>query len=90
MTWSLLNSMVAERVEAFLTQEPIRQDLRDDERMMCRDQALRTIHAVLWAYSSRASDFSGCYAMTALAEALKDRLPVLEHLKTWIPTVSET
>lgn len=83
MTFSLLNAMVAERVEALLTQEPVRQDLRDDERMMPHDQALRVIHATLWAYSSRGSDFAGCYAMSALADALADRLPVLEHLKTW-------
>lgn len=83
MTFSLLNVAMAERIEALLTQEPIRQDLRDDERMMCRAQALAVIHSVVWAYSSRGSDFSGCYAMSALADALKDRLPVLEHLKTW-------
>jgi len=83
MTWSLLNAMVAKRVEELLTQEPVRQDLRDDERMMPRDEALRIIHATLWAYSSRGGDFSGCYALSALADALKDRLPVLEHLNTW-------
>lgn len=83
MTHSLLNEVVAQRVEDFLTSEPIRQDLRDDERMMTREQALRVIHATLWAYSSRACDFSGCYAMSALADALKDRLPVLEQLATW-------
>lgn len=80
MTWSLLNSMVAKSVESLLMQEPVRQDLRDDERMMSRDEALRIIHATLWAYSSRGGDFSGAYAMSALADALKDRLPTLEAL----------
>lgn len=83
MTFSLLNQIVAKQVEDFLTSEPIRQDLRDDERMMGREEALRIIHATLWAYSSRGGDFSGCYALSALADALKDRLPVMEQLATW-------
>lgn len=80
MTWSLLNTMVAASVEALLTQEPVRQDLRDDERMMPREEALRIIHATLWAYSSRGGDFSGAYAISALADALKERLPMLEAM----------
>ncbi len=80
MTWSLLNTMVAASVESLLTQEPVRQDLRDDERMMSRDEALRIIHATLWAYSSRGGDFSGAYAMSALADALKEHIPVLDSI----------
>lgn len=38
MTFSLLNEMVAKRAEEFLMSEPIRQDLRDDERMMGREE----------------------------------------------------
>jgi hypothetical protein len=83
MTFSLLNAVVAKQVEALLDAEPVRQDLRDDERMMARDEALRIIHATIWAYSSRGGDFSGCYALSALADALKDRMPVLEQLATW-------
>lgn len=65
MTWSLLNGYLASSVTALLDQANEGNTDRPDmeNRAMAREQAEKIIHSVLWAYSSRSSDFAGAYAM---------------------------
>jgi len=75
MSWSLLNNVMAEKVEALLNDEHIRQSLEDGQRALPREEALAVIHAALWAYSSRKGSTASAYAMTNMYEAL--------GLETW-------
>jgi len=75
VSWSLLNVMLAEKVEALLTDPNVRQNVTDDERALTKAQAESLIHAVLWAYSSRAGSTASAYAMNNLFETLR--------LETW-------
>lgn len=80
MSWSLLNNVMAEKVEALLNDEHIRQSLDDGQRALSREEALAVIHAALWAYSSRQGSTASAYAMKNMFDAL--------HLDTW--TFKET
>lgn len=75
MAWSLLNAMLAGKVEALLTDPNVRQNVEDGERAMSKQTAENLIHAVLWAYSSRSGSTASAYAMNNLFETL--------GLETW-------
>lgn len=75
MSWSLLNVMLAEKVETLLSDPNVRQNVADDERALTKAQAENLIHAVLWAHSSRAGSTASAYAMHNLFETL--------GLETW-------
>lgn len=75
MSWSLLNIMLAGKVESLLTDKNVRQNVKDDERALTKAQAENLIHAVLWAYSSRAGSTASAYAMRNLFDTL--------GLETW-------
>jgi hypothetical protein len=67
---SLLNLVLAEDVDKLLQHPTLREDSADLERAMSKDKAAEIIHAVLWAYSSRAGSFASAYAFDALFEAI--------------------
>lgn len=69
MAWSLLNSMLAERVNAILD-EAGQHYGPEQERAMSRDKASQVIHAALWAHSSRIDGTAGAYAHLNLFHAL--------------------
>jgi len=74
VSWSLLNSMVADKVDALLANELLA-GLQDGERALTKAQATAVIHAALWAYSARSGSFASAYAMDNLFHVLE--------LETW-------
>ena len=80
MAWSLLNAQIAPSVTALLDEIDKGNEGRPDmeNRAMPRERAESIIHACLWAYSSRSSDFAGAYAMDAFANS------VGKDLATWV------
>lgn len=74
MAWSLLNHMIAEKVDALLD-EAGQNYGPEQARALDRDVAAAVIHAALWAHSSRVDGTAGAYAMHNLFMALK--------LKNW-------
>jgi hypothetical protein len=76
MTWSLLNHHLADSVITLLDQANEGNENREamEHRAMSREQAANIIHAVLWAYSSRSSDFAGAYAMRAFQHSVGEKL----------------
>lgn len=75
MSWSLLNVMLAEKVESLLSDPNIRQNVEDGERALTKAQAENLIHSILWAHSSRAGSTASAYAMSNLFDTL--------GLETW-------
>lgn len=75
MTVSLLNVLVADKVNALLDDPHVRDNLPDDQRGFTREQATAIIHAALWAYAARAGSTAEAYARMGLFEAI--------GLKTW-------
>lgn len=69
MTWSLLNGMIAADVEKLVASQDGSYP-PSEPRGIDRTNALALIHAVIWAYSSRASSTTAAYAMANLYEAL--------------------
>jgi hypothetical protein len=69
MAWSLLNHMVADKVEELLKAHD--DDYPPDvKRWYTREQAAAIIHAAIWAYSVREGSTAGCYAASNLFDAL--------------------
>lgn len=68
MTWSLLNHLVADKVNELLdanaTYGP------EVERFYSRNQAAAIIHAALWGYGVRSDSTAGAYAAMNMFEAL--------------------
>ena len=69
MAWSLLNGMIAEKVNALLD------ELKDEyppseRRWYSREQAASIIHAALWGHSVRDGSTAGCYAADNMFKAL--------------------
>jgi hypothetical protein len=75
MAVSLLNVLVADKVNALLDDPHVRDNLSDDQRGFTRDQAEAVIHAAVWAYSARAGSTAEAYARMSLFDAL--------GLKSW-------
>lgn len=75
MAVSLLNVLVADKVNALLDDPHVRDNLPDDQRGFTREQATAIIHAALWAYAARAGSTAEAYARMGLFEAIR--------LKTW-------
>lgn len=67
---SLLNLVIDEDVQNLLDHPTIREDSADLERAISKERAAEIIHAVLWAYSSRAGSFASAYALTAMFDAI--------------------
>lgn len=69
MAWSLMNHMIADKVNALLDEQ---KDVYPPEvkRFYSREQAAAIIHAVLWGYGVREDSTAGCYAGTNLFDAL--------------------
>lgn len=75
MAVSLLNVLIADKVEALLDDPHVRDNLKDDERGFTKVQASAIIHAALWAYSARAGSTAEAYARINLFDAI--------GLKSW-------
>lgn len=69
MAWSLLNHMIADKVNALLDEQ---KDAYPPEvkRFYSREQAAAIIHAVLWGHAVREDSTAACYAATNLFDAL--------------------
>jgi hypothetical protein len=68
---SLLNAMLDEQVSNLVSAAKALGTSEDDsKRMLSEAQAEAAIHAILWAYGSRAGSFAGGYAWTSLMLAL--------------------
>lgn len=74
MAWSLLNHMIAEKVNALLDEQ---KDAYPPhvKRFFSREKTAAVIHAALWAHAVREDSTAGAYAFMALTEAL--------DLKNW-------
>lgn len=69
MAWSLLNHLIAEKVEELLKEQDCSYG-PDVKRWFSREQAAAIIHAALWGYSVREDSTAGCYAAHNLTETL--------------------
>jgi hypothetical protein len=69
MAWSLLNHMIADKVNELLDGQ---KDSYPPEvkRFYSREQAAAIIHAVLWGHASREDSTAACYAAMNLFDAL--------------------
>lgn len=69
MAWSLLNGIIADKVNALLDEQ---KDAYPPEvkRFLTREQTEAIIHAAIWAHASREDSTAACYAMTNLYDAL--------------------
>jgi hypothetical protein len=81
MAWSLYNHMIADQVKALLdASDEDNKDRADFTPSMEREKAENAIHAILWAYSSRAGDTAAGYAWLNLWRALGVDWTSLKHL----------
>lgn len=69
MAWSLLNHMIADKVNELLDSQKDAYP-PEEPRFYSREQAAAIIHAALWGYSARASSTAGAYAGSNLFDAL--------------------
>lgn len=69
MAWSLLNHMIADKVEALLKEQDAAYG-PEVRRFYSREQAASIIHAVLWGYGVRDDSTAGVYAAHNLFTAL--------------------
>lgn len=69
MAWSLMNHMIADKVETLLDEK--REAYPPDVvRFFSREKALSIIHAAIWGYSVREDSTAGAYAFMNLMHAL--------------------
>ncbi|EIM25699.1 hypothetical protein [Microvirga lotononidis] len=69
MAWSLLNHMIADKVNELLDTQKDSYG-PEEERFYSREVAASIIHAAVWGYSCRSSSTAGVYAATNLLNAL--------------------
>lgn len=69
MAWSLLNSMIADKVNELLDAQ---KDAYPEgvERFYSREQAAAIIHAAIWGHSVRSDSTAGAYAGSNMFDAL--------------------
>jgi len=71
MAWSMLNLHYAETIKNLLDDiEKSNEGRPEFTPSIPREQVESIIHALIWAMSSRSSDFASAYAFDALANAI--------------------